>query len=83
MNDSYDTAIIVSADSDLIPAIKTVKKIYPNKKIGILIPINRTADELKNIVDFYMKIKEKHLKSCQFPNVININNIKIQKPDSW
>lgn len=32
INDSYDNAIIVSVDSDLIPAIKAVKNLYPTKK---------------------------------------------------
>ncbi|MDD5589379.1 MAG: NYN domain-containing protein [Candidatus Nanoarchaeia archaeon] len=83
-HDTYDKAIIVSADSDLIPTIKAVHKNFPTKEIGILLPICRRSESLKNEADFHMKIKEKHLKSSLFPEEIHIENNQILKcPDSW
>ena len=79
--DEYDTAILCTADSDLIPAIKEVKKYSPLKKIGVLIPIGRKSFDLENEADFTMRIKEKHLKTCQLPNEIASTNIK--KPPEW
>ncbi len=84
MTDKYDTAIIISGDSDLIPAIKAIKTNFPTKRIGIIIPISRRAEELKSIADFHMKIKEKHLVSSQFSDVIFVNEQEqIKKPESW
>lgn len=84
INDIWDTAIIISADSDLIPAILAIKTTFPTKQIGIVIPIGRRAEELKQTVDFYMKLKEKHLKTCQFDDVIVIDkNQKLIRPSSW
>jgi uncharacterized LabA/DUF88 family protein len=82
--DIWDTALIISGDSDLIPAIEAVKRAFPVKQIGIIIPIGRRAEELKQTTDFHIKVKEKHLKSCQFDDVITIdaNNI-LRRPATW
>lgn len=36
---NYDKAFIISGDSDLLPAIRAVKQIFPTKQIGVVIPI--------------------------------------------
>src|SRR3989338_109756 len=74
MNDSWDTAMIVSGDSDLIPAIEAVKTAFPAKPVGIIIPIGRRAEELKQVADFHKKVKEKHLKTCQFEDVLRLGD---------
>lgn len=83
INDLYDTALIVSGDSDLIPAIEAVKTTFPNKKVAIVIPIGRRAEELKQVADAHMKLKVKHLESCQFEDVIKKENLVLKRPDSW
>lgn len=86
INNEFDTAIIISGDSDLIPAIDGIKKIFPAKEIGLVIPIGRRANELKNVCDFHMKMKEKHLRSSQFPDSIVIDpakNVVLNRPPTW
>lgn len=84
MNDECDTIIIVSGDSDLIPAIQAVKSYFPNKKIGIIIPIGRVAVELENEVDFRMRIKEHHLSTSQFDDVIDLGQgVLLHRPANW
>ena len=82
--DTWDTALIISGDSDLIPAIEAVKKTFPAKQVGIAIPIGRRAEELKQVTDFHRKVKQKHLQTCQFDNAITIdaNNV-LQRPTTW
>ena len=72
INNVFDTAIIVSGDSDLVPAIEAVKTTFPAKSVGVVIPIGRRAESLKNATDFHMKMKEKHLSTCQFPDAITL-----------
>lgn len=81
--DQYDTAIIVSGDSDLIPAIQTVKQTFPGKSIGVVIPIGRRSENIKNTADFYMRMKLKHLESSQLPEEIELDGVKILRPDRW
>jgi uncharacterized LabA/DUF88 family protein len=39
--DNYDRALVVSADSDLVPAILLVREDFPMKSIGIVAPTGR------------------------------------------
>jgi uncharacterized LabA/DUF88 family protein len=61
-NDTFDTAILMTGDSDIVPAIIAVKETFPAKRIGLVIPIGRSAEEIKKACDFHMKMKEKHLR---------------------
>lgn len=84
MLDNYDKAIIISADTDLIPAIYAIKSNFPQKNIGMVIPIGRGAEELEAIVDFHMRMKEKHLKASQFEDIIDLGNgVLLERPESW
>ncbi len=84
MYDRYDTAIIISGDSDFAPSIQAVKKNFPIKRIGIVIPIGRGAEFLKQICDFHMKMKEKHLRSSLFEKEIAIGEgRKLICPPQW
>lgn len=84
IKDEYDKAIIISGDSDLIPSIEAVKSTFPAKKIGVIIPIGRRAELLKNTCDFYMKMKEKHLSASMLPDEMDIGDgKKIIRPDYW
>ena len=67
INNDFDTAVIISGDSDLIPAIEAVKTTFPTKQIGLVVPIGRRAKELMSVCDFRIKMKEIHLRTSQFP----------------
>lgn len=81
--DLYDTAVIVSGDSDLVPSVEAVKETFPNKTIGVIIPIGRRAESLKQAAHFHMKMKLKHLISCQLPHEINFDGVVIKCPEEW
>jgi uncharacterized LabA/DUF88 family protein len=85
-NDTFDTAILVTGDSDIVPAIIGVKESFPAKRIGLVIPIGRHSEEMKTICDFHMKMKQRHLRDSQFPDKIVIDsekNIFLERPPSW
>jgi uncharacterized LabA/DUF88 family protein len=80
----YDKAFIVSGDSDLIPSIRAIKESFPDKEIGVIIPIRGRAFELKSVCDFHIQMKEKHLKMNQFPDKIILpDNTCITRPETW
>jgi len=85
ITEQYDKALIVSGDSDLIPAIKAVKETFPNKEIEIIIPIGRKSEDLKNLVGphHHHKIKEKQLERNQFSPAIDVGGTSIIKPKEW
>jgi uncharacterized LabA/DUF88 family protein len=82
--DRYDRAILISGDTDLIPAIEAVQKTFPEKEVGVVIPIGRSSEQLKQVCSFHMKMKEAHLKTCMFPEEINLGQGKfLHRPPSW
>ncbi|MBI2070965.1 MAG: NYN domain-containing protein [Elusimicrobia bacterium] len=84
VQDLYDSAVIVSGDSDLIPAVKAVKSLFPAKKIGVMVPIGRSAEDLKKNCDFRFKMKERHLQTSQFPDIIDLGEgAKLERPKTW
>ena len=79
-----DTAIILSGDSDLVPAIKMAKLENNDLKIGVIIPPNVQADSLKKASDFSRKLSEFSLSDFLFPkNIILDNKNIISCPSDW
>ena len=59
---NYDTGILISGDTDMIPAIEAVRATLSiPKRIGVVFPVKRFNLELKNIADFSIKIKKEKL----------------------
>jgi len=83
IDDLYDKTLILSADSDLIPAIQMVHKHTPEKRIGVMFPIGRNSYDLLKEADFRIKMPQKLLRDCQFPEEIKIGKDILQRPENW
>jgi uncharacterized LabA/DUF88 family protein len=70
----YDTAIVVSGDSDLAPAIEKVKLVLPEKRVLVAFPPRRSAATLKNAAHGNFQISRQAIRKSQLPE-------QIQKPD--
>ena len=81
---TINTIALISGDSDLAPALKTVKTVIPQSNIVVLMPYKRWANELKKIADIEIDINPKKYLKHQFPDVITLKNgTKIIKPSEW
>ncbi len=69
---TFDTAIVLSGDSDLIAALRLVRDIYPQKKIAIAIPPGRRAEQLKSVAHFHLKIRADQIQNNQLPEIIDL-----------
>lgn len=86
INDTCDTSIIVSADSDIIPAIELAKEIKPDHKIYCHFPPKRHSVDLQNKCDGVINLEryETRFKKCILDEEVKINEaISIKKPTSW
>lgn len=83
IDDLYDKALVISADSDLLPVISAIHKYAPGKEIGVMFPIHRTSFELRQNADFRRKMSEKLLRNSQFPQEIQVGSVTLKRPDSW
>ena len=84
VENAYDKAIIISGDTDLIPAVRTVKEMYPEKQIGVVIPIGGISEDFKRSADFHHKMKENHLKASLLSDPMKLTNGTILVcPPNW
>ena len=72
--DRYDKAIVVSGDTDLIPAVKAVRSTFPGKQIGVIIPIGRASEDFKKEADFHYKMREHHLVKSRYPDILTLTD---------
>ena len=71
--DKFDTAFILSGDSDLAPVSGKLRQLCPGKKIGIVIPKGQLAVHLKQHADFHKTIQAKDFKHSLLPEQVTYN----------
>ncbi len=80
----YDKAVIISGDTDLLPAIKAVRSTFPGKEIGIVIPIGRASEDMKKQADFRFKMREHHLASSLLADPLTLKDgTVLHCPPTW
>lgn len=86
LKSSCDISILVSGDSDLVPAISLCKEINTSHKILAHFPPKRQSKHLSNICDavFHLERYENRFAKCQLDeNVTLPNGHIISKPTNW
>ena len=82
--DECDTIAIVSGDKDLAPAVRTARRLYPNKTLCFVFPYRRKNKELAQLVHHSFNIHPKKYLQHQFPDpVVLPNGQQIHKPIEW
>jgi uncharacterized LabA/DUF88 family protein len=81
--DRFDTALVVSADSDLCPAIDAIKRIAPQKRVIVAFPPKRHSHALQAAADAAFRIGDAKLRQAQLPNVVPADGIKLRRPTHW
>ncbi len=88
LRDAYanacDTFLLISADSDLTPPVRHIKREFPDKRVVVAFPPNRRSDQLKIAADAAFTIGRKKLADSQLPAVVQKPNGHILKrPSRW
>jgi uncharacterized LabA/DUF88 family protein len=82
--DKCDTAVLVTGDTDLAPAVRTCKELFPAKVMLFAFPYRRHNHELKVLLPDSFKIHAGNYARHLFPNpVILPDGTEIYKPASW
>lgn len=80
----FETALLISGDSDLLPPLNTIKSYLPHKRIGIYFPPKRHSIHLQPASDFNGYIGNKKLRDSQLPSqIIKANGFILNRPTSW
>ncbi|MEE4271567.1 MAG: NYN domain-containing protein [Thermoanaerobaculales bacterium] len=83
-----DRMILVSGDSDLVPAIHMVKQRYPTIQITVYVPSRNpkrgAAVEIRGAADKHKTLPLNLIPRCQFPNPVQGGaSGTVSKPSSW
>lgn len=82
--DKYDTAILVSGDSDLVPPIKAVHENFPKKAVSVFFPPSRHNNSVAAFAKGSQIIGRKKLIDCQFADEVKKRDGYILlKPSEW
>lgn len=82
--DRYDTALLVSADSDLCPAVRSMKRLHPEKRIVAAFPPRRQSSDLKRAVDGFLSIGDEKIRQSQLPlSITTTIGVTLCRPDHW
>lgn len=86
--DLCDRLILISGDSDLVPAVSMVKSYCPKKEVVVYIParnqIRGAATELRSVADKDRILPLQMLHAAQFPaQVAAGSGVVVNKPVAW
>ena len=83
-SDNFDIALIISADSDLVPPILAVRKCFPGKRIIVSFPPGRNSVQLKRAANASFKIKTSILEHSVLPDeVTKADGFVLRRPGGW
>lgn len=83
-DDVFDTAIIISGDSDLSGPISSVCQRYPKKRIIVAFPPERSSFQLQQMATAYFTIGRKKLSDSQLPDrITKTDGYVLSKPLKW
>lgn len=81
---NFDVAFLISGDSDLVPPIKAIREIFPEKEIWVVLPPSRESNALKKIANGSFVLGRKKLENSQLPEEILSNyGVMLKRPPSW
>ena len=83
-DDMFDTAMILSGDSDLTQAVQAVRRRYPDKRVIIAFPPNRDSVRLRQVATAAFRIGRKKFKDSQFADrVSKADGFVLERPGEW
>ena len=85
VNDLYDTAYLVTADSDQVPTLRALKRLFPNKRLVLISPPGgeRGARELGALADSRLEMGPNRIKANKLPEKIMVGRTAIVMPGSY
>jgi uncharacterized LabA/DUF88 family protein len=81
---AFDKVLLISGDTDLIPAINLVRHRFPGKEVIAVLPIGKRAlsADVRQACNSEIKMNEQHLRDSQLPEtVVDIaNKVRTLRP---
>jgi len=79
-----DAAVLMTGDTDLVPALKTSRRLAPGTLLGIASPYKRGNNALVHSADFSIKMSSRHYVKHQLPDpLVTAGGVALAKPSNW
>ena len=83
-DDRFDTALILSADSDLVPPMRSIRRRFPRKRLVVCFPPGRSSVQLKRAAHASLTVPVDKLDAAQFPDeVTKPDGFVLRRPQHW
>ena len=84
LEDRFDTALLISGDSDLSPAVRTVKRLRPDKRVVVVFPPRRQSTDLKRVSDGFVFLGDDKVRNAQLPDRVATGaGVTLHRPKRW
>jgi uncharacterized LabA/DUF88 family protein len=80
----FEQALLVSGDSDMLPAVQAVRRIRPTARLVAVFPPRRSSYDLRQTADATLNIWDRVPERHQLPNpVYTVAGTAIHRPSHW
>jgi hypothetical protein len=83
VQDRFDVAFLISADSDLVSPVRRVQQLFPHKRVVSIFPPGRSSLALKKVTKGTLRIGHVELSKSLFPDQVNKGGIVLRRPIEW
>ena len=84
VRDDYDSAMLISGDGDLRPAVAAVKRVRQGKRVIAAFPPRRHSTSLAQAVDGYVSVSTTKVRNAQLPpKTVTAGGIILERPQHW
>ena len=82
--DRFDTALLCSADSDLVAPVQQVRQLFPDKRVIVVFPPARHSNALKQVASACLHLDRATLAKSVFPDqVVKPDGFVLHRPADW
>ncbi len=82
--DHFDTAVLISADSDLTAPVKKIRSLFSDKRVVVAFPPARFSFALKEVANASFVIGRKKFSVSVFPDeVLKPDGFILKRPEGW
>ena len=83
-NNKFDKALLISADSDLVPVMQAVREKYPEKSVIVAFPPERYSADLEKAANAHFYINRANIAQSRFPDKVKkADGFVLERPQEW
>jgi len=83
-DDRFDMAMLISGDSDLVPAVESVRQRFPRKRVIVAAPPKRWSTDLAQSANASFQIARAVIRSNRLPDpVLTPEGVTLRAPKGW